>query len=69
MARSTLRLDAENFIRVAGRIAYTDDVVRVHRLIVIYFAGHRRSISVMISSAHRIASAMALIVAGARVPP
>jgi hypothetical protein len=69
MARSTLCLDAENFIGVAGRIAYTDDVVRVHCLIVIYFAGHRRSISSMICSAQRIASPMALIVAGTLAPP
>jgi hypothetical protein len=34
-----------------------------------YRVGHRLSISFMISSAHRTASAIALIVAGTRVPP
>jgi hypothetical protein len=34
-----------------------------------YFSGHRLSIARMISAAHRIASSMALIVAGTLFPP
>jgi hypothetical protein len=42
------------------------NVTKVTVVIPAYFAGHRRSISVRICSAYRIASAMALIVAGTR---